>query len=292
MNFNPLAINNQACSQLSAGAVSVEMSRAIAETQVKIHVAKTFPRNLVESKKAIKRECSEISVAESAFFSFGKGSAMASGLSIRTAEMLARSYGNIDYGIIELSRTPAKRDQTGKVIEHGSSEMMAFAWDLENNVKKEIKFTVSAVRDKSGGPSALSSERDLYENNANMGARRLRNCILALIPTELQSFAESECKATLAGGGDQKSLQKSVEAMILMFNGAGVTSKMIEEKVGHSIDALNADDLTMMRGVWNAIKSGDKIADHFDFNKDASSGDPKAIVSAKPKDGSFDIMDI
>lgn len=290
MNFNPLSTNNNQ-SQLSVGAASVEMSRAIAETQVKIHVAKSFPRDIISIKQAIKRECSEMSVADGAFYSFGRGSAMATGLSIRAAEMLARAYGNMDYGIIELSRTPVKRDQTGKIVEHGASEMMAFAWDLENNVKKELKFTVSAVRDSRGGASPLSTERDLYENNANMGARRLRNCILALIPTELQAIAENECKSTLSGGGDQKSLQKTSEAMIMAFNGVGVTNEMIENKIGHGIRSLNADDLKTLRGVWNAIKSGDKISDHFEI-KSIESDKNKAAKDAVNTDADFDVMSV
>lgn len=264
-DFNPMVAggSNQ---QLSVGAVSVEMSRAAAEIHAKISIAKSFPRNMVQIKSALQRECNELAVANGAFYSFGRGSSMASGLSIRAAEMLARCFTNIDYGVIELSRTKSVKDGKGNIVIPGESEMMAFAWDVENNVRKEIKFTVSAVRDRKGGGQSLDTERDIYENNSNMGTRRLRNCILALVPAELKQLAEDMCKKTLSGGTG-KSLAQRAEQMVMTFAGIGVTTEMIEGKLGHTIDSINADDIATLSGVWQALKDGGKIPDHFDYKK-------------------------
>ena len=49
----------------------------------------------------------------------------------------ARCFGNLDYGIKELERSDAL----------GRSEMLAFAWDIENNVRAELSFIVPHKRD-------------------------------------------------------------------------------------------------------------------------------------------------
>jgi hypothetical protein len=49
-------------------------------------------------------------MAETAFYSYPRGGQTVSGASIRFAEELARCWGNIEYGIKELSRDKDKSE--------------------------------------------------------------------------------------------------------------------------------------------------------------------------------------
>ena len=162
-------------SKINQGTVAIESSRAMVEAQGKLLLAKQFPRNYTQSYTKAIEACQRKGFAESAFYSYPRGKETVTGVTIRFAEELARCYGNMDYGIKELSH------------EDGRSEMQAYAWDLETNTISSQNFTVEHIRETRYGNNKLTSQRDIYEKTANDGARRLRSRILAPI-TMLTSF--------------------------------------------------------------------------------------------------------
>jgi hypothetical protein len=63
----------------------------------------------------------------------------------------------------------------------------------------------------------------VYENNANMGARRLREAIFAILPTWFTEEAKDICTATLRDGGGKPLAQRIADA-IKVFEALGITS--------------------------------------------------------------------
>lgn len=242
---------------LNAGTVEIESSRAIAEAQGKLVIAKRFPRDEARAYAKIMESCRRKGLAEEATYAFPRGGQTVSGPSIRLAEELARAWGNIDYGIRELSR------------KEGVSEMEAYAWDLETNTSSSQKFSVRHIRDTRGGGQALTDERDIYELTANQGARRLRARVLAILPPDLVEAALTECKQTLAGKSDEP-IADRVRKMIRAFEKFGVTAPMIELRLGHTLDAVLPDELADLVGIFNSLKSGmSKAGDWFGGAKPA-----------------------
>lgn len=236
---------------VSAGAVAIESERAIAEAQGKLVIAKRFPRDQARAYAAIIDACKRPGLAEEACYSFPRGGQTVSGPSIRLAEMLAANWGNIDYGIRELSR------------KEGVSEMEAYCWDLETNTMSSQKFTVRHIRDTRGGGVKLTDERDIYELTANMGGRRLRARILAILPADLIQAAVDECGKTLAGGNDLP-IGDRVRSMISAFKVFGVQPALIEKRIGHTLDAITGEELADLRKIHNSIRDGiSKVADWF-----------------------------
>lgn len=237
---------------VSAGAVAVESRRAAAEVQGRMIVAKQFPRDTMRAYDRAMQACQRVGLAECAIYNYGRGGSKVEGPSIRLAEELARVWGNIEYGLQELSRRP------------GESEMEAYAWDLETNTRSSQKFTVKHIRDKSEGGKALTSERDVYEITANSGARRMRARILAILPPELVDDAVEACKATVRSGGKNgKPLGDRIRAMMLAFGQVGVTADMIAASVGHAVDQITPDELATLRGTLQAIKDGAPVREFF-----------------------------
>ena len=254
-------MNNGVMSQLdniNQGTVAIEASRAIAEAQGKLVIAKRFPRDEVQAYNRVAQACQRKGIAEKAFYSYNRGGGTVSGPTIRFAEELARCWGNIDYGIKELSQ------------DEGKSEMQAYAWDLETNAQSVQNFTNPHIREVGGKAKILTSQRDIYEINANMGARRLRSRILAILPTDLVDMAIAECKKTLAGNNDEPLIDR-VKKMIVAFGKIGVTQEQIEKRLGRKVDTMTVDDFTDYIGIYNAIKQGEsKIAEWFEAEKVAS----------------------
>ena len=145
---------------INQGTVAVESSRAIAEAQGKLIIAKKFPRDEVVAYAKAMQACQRPKMAATAFYSYPRGGSTVSGASIRFAEELARCWGNVDYGIKELSR------------DGGKSEMQAYAWDMETNTISVQNFTNPHQRESGGKMVKLTSDRDIYEINAHMAARR------------------------------------------------------------------------------------------------------------------------
>lgn len=243
---------------INQGTVAIEASRAIAEAQGKLVIAKRFPRDEVQAYNRVAQACQRKGIAEKAFYAYNRGGSTVSGPTIRFAEELARCWGNIDYGIKELSQ------------DEGKSEMQAYAWDLETNAQSVQNFTNPHIREAKGKSVQLTSQRDIYEINANMGARRLRSRILAILPTDLVDMAIEECKKTLAGNNEEPLIDR-VKKMVVAFGKLGVTQEQIETRLGRKIDTMTADDFTDYIGIYNAIKQGEsKIAEWFEAEKVAS----------------------
>lgn len=262
VNVNPFA--RPADERLSPGAVAIESERAIAEAQGRLVLAKRFPRDKAKAWAAIMEECKRPGLAEEALYSFPRGGENVSGPTIRLAEVLARCWGNVDFGLRELSRRGAE------------SEMEAYAWDLETNTRSVQQFTVRHIRDTRGGGKALTDERDIYEIGANMGARRMRARILAIIPGDVVDDAVAQCRRTAEEGGGQL-LADRVKAMLACFIDMSITPQRIEARLGHSLDAITPAELVDLKGAYKAIRDGmAKPEDLFPA--------PGAAVGDKPKD--------
>ena len=172
----PAAVQMQ-LQNINQGTVAIEASRAVAEAQGKLYIAKAFPRDETKAYSSVMEVCSRYGFASKAFYAFPRGKETITGPNIRFAEELARCWGNVDYGIKELSR------------DSGKSELQAYAWDLETNTQSVQNFTNPHQREVGKKMVSLTSDRDIYENNANMAARRLRARSLAIIPAWLVDAA-------------------------------------------------------------------------------------------------------
>lgn len=244
--------------KINQGTVAVESSRAIAEAQGKLIMAKRFPRNHIDSYSKAIEACRRKGFAEKAFFSYPRGGQTVTGVTIRFAEEMARCYGNLDYGIKEMSH------------EEGKSEMQAYCWDLETNTVSSQNFTVEHVLETKQGNRQLTSQRDIYERTANDGARRLRSRILAILPPDLVEDCIAECKKTLAGNNEM-SLVDRIKYLVTTFGKIGVTKEMIEKRLGHTVESMNYDELTEYIGIFNGLKQKETtISDWFEQPKTAS----------------------
>jgi hypothetical protein len=234
-------------------ATAVEQSRAVAEVQAAVIVAQQCPRNTFDSRTEMQASCAMMGLAERAFYRYTRGGSAVSGPSVHLARELARCWGNVQYGIAEL-----RRDDV-----HGESEMQAWAWDVQTNSRSSQTFIVPHMRDKKGGAERLTDLRDIYENNANMGARRLREAIFSILPPWFTEEAKDLCSQTLENGNG-KPLPERVEGAVKAFEALGVDVDRLEQKLGRPRARWNAYDISQLQIVHKSIRRGEvTVEDEF-----------------------------
>lgn len=233
---------------------TVESHRAIAEVQAAVISAKNYPRDVSAAYTRIIESCKRKRIAEQAVYTYKRGGVMVEGPSIRLAEVLAQNYGNLSFGTIELAR------------HEGYSEMMSFCHDMETNVRQTRIFQVPHTRSsREKGVTQLTDSRDIYEMNANLGARRLRACILGIIPADIVEDALEQCDRTLKEDGKNEPIQDRVNKMVVAFQTLGVNQEMIEQRLQHKVTAINEAELVGLRKIFTSIKEG--VASREDFFK-------------------------
>lgn len=247
---NPIVHHNQSSSAL----ISTESQRAIAEVQAALAIAKSFPRDRVAAVDRILNDCQRSGLAQVALYQYARGGTSISGPTIRLAESLAQNWGNIQYGVRELSQA------------NGESTVEAFAWDVETNTRQTKIFQVPHVRyTKSGGAVKLIDPRDIYEAVANNGARRLRACILGVIPGDVVEAALQQCDLTLNTYADTS--PEGIQNIIKAFEKYGVSKEALEKRIQCRMEAIKPAQIVSLIKIGTSLKDGmSNPADWFDMS--------------------------
>jgi hypothetical protein len=246
----------------------VEQTRAAAEVAAAVRVAQDCPRNIQVAVAEMRESCKQQGLADRAFYEYRRGGARVTGPTVHLARELARCWGNIQYGLVELRRDDA----------YGQSEMQAFAWDVQTNSRNSSTFVVPHKRDTKDGPVFLTDARDIYEVNSNNGARRVRECILAILPPWFVEEAKDLCYATLKNGGGIP-LAKRIANAIEKFADIGITLDQLEVRTGRSSNVWTAHDAAQLGITYNGLQRGEiRKEDEFP----AERVDAEQIAGARP----------
>ena len=163
-------MNENLITQQRGQTAQYQETQELSEIKGKMYLARQFPRDPEWCKQQMLIECQRPELAQAAQYEYPKGDTVVKGPSIRLVEVLARWWGNLDFGVNEIE------------AQDGSTLIKAFAWDLESNVYDEKTFNVKHERSTKFGTKKLTDERDIYEMVANKGARRKRACLLSVLP--------------------------------------------------------------------------------------------------------------
>ena len=237
---NPFAV--AAPRQASNAVAQSDQQRAIAEVQAAMMIARANPRDQRIAMDRILNACTRPSLANAAVYSYGKGGSNVSGPSIRLAEAMAQAWGNMQFGMRELSQA------------NGESTVQAYAWDVETNTRREITFQVPHLRYTRKGSYRIEDPREIYELIANQGSRRLRACILAVIPGDVTEAAVSQCETTMNASADTS--PEGVTKLVNAFAAFGVTKGQIEKRIQRRMDAIQPAQVVNLRKVYQSLKDG------------------------------------
>lgn len=245
-----------AAASASAPTNSMLSTREAQEVQAAVFMAKRFPRDENAAMSRIMRACERKGLAAKATYSYPKGGTNVTGPSIRLAEAIAQSWGNIQSGVVELSQ------------QDGESTCMAYCWDIETNTRECKIFTVKHQISTKNGMKVLTDPRDIYELVANQGARRKRACILNIIPGDVVDAAVARCNKTLQSGEQQPLIDRLRELTDRFQKYYSVPLSAIEQYFGYPLNVFTAMDGQTLAGIYNALREGAaKREDYFKLPK-------------------------
>ncbi len=256
---NDLALAPQGPKELTM--MAANEARATAEVQAAFVIAKKFPRNERDAEQRIVNACKRNQLAEQAIYAYPRGGQRITGPSIRLAEAMAQYWGNLDAGVREISQS------------NGVSIAEAYAIDLETNTRITKVFHVPHVRVTKKERKTLTDPRDIYELVANQGARRMRACILGIIPGDVVEEAVTQCRKTLETS--DVPIAERIKKLVAKFDEIGVKVEHIEKRLGHNLDAIIPAQIVDLGGIYKSIKDGMASRESFFDIKSKAADDAK-----------------
>ena len=225
------------------------VAREVATIQSQMSIAQMFPRDINRVQQRIISACSRPQLANSAVYVFAKGGSTVQGASIRLAEALLTAYGNAKAGFEIMSQTDTE------------STVRAYALDMETNTLVERSFIVSHLRYTKKGSYVLTDPREIYETVASQASRKLRACILEIIPNDLQELAMTECNKTLAK--NVEITPEKLENLVVCFGTFGVTKAQIETLIQRKLEAITQTQYLDLKRKYVSLRDG--VASPEDF---------------------------
>ncbi|MFF3665383.1 hypothetical protein [Microtetraspora malaysiensis] len=231
----------QAVPQLPSS-VPAELPRVAEEVYTGVLAARLFPRDAEAARSEMLLVCGQRRFADQAFYSFWRDDELMTGPTVYLAREIARIWGHVQHGVTQVSWDE----------ELGLSRMQAWAWDVQANVRASTEVIVPARQDGRDGGKLLS-DRDVYEHNASVGARRLRAMILGVLPHWYVEEAKDACHETLTGGGDTTLTDLSLD-MVGEYDKLGIGVDRLERYVGRDADAWSGYDVASLRVLLRSVQ--------------------------------------
>lgn len=235
-------------------------SREVAELQTQYLMAQQFPRDERAAMDRILNAFSRRGLAERAQYEYAKGGSSVSGLSIHAMQAIAQQWGNLDFGWREVSRGVGADGVP-------FSEVKAYAVDLQGRTSRPLQWIVRHWRDTKSGGYKLRDEREVYELCANMAQRRVRACLMAVIPQDVQDAAEQQAALTLKTNADTspEAMAKMVEA----FAAFNVTKEQLEKRIQRRLDAISPAQVVQLKRIYASLRDEmSTAAEWFDVEPD------------------------
>lgn len=234
-----------------------------AEVDVAIVTAKTFPRSMTGFlHRAEGLATYNAEIARSMEYAKPVNGGLVKGPSVRLAEIVAISYGNLRVG--------------GRVLSIGEKEVVAqgVAHDLETNVAVSMDVTVSIW-----GRNGRYSESMIATTALAAVAKARRNAIFAIVPPPL--FQTVIDKAREVAGGDAQTLPARRTAMLAWLKERGIGSKVVLDLLGRAVvDDITLEDMADLVAIQNSAKEEGEDIKAF-FQKTSEERKEKAKASAE-----------
>jgi hypothetical protein len=271
-------------------------AQAKATIESRYVMALKHPRDWDTVRLKILKDCNRPAFSDSAWYARPVGKKkvgdkyveqFAEGFSIRFAEAAIRAMGNI------LPETITVYDDSKKRV------MRVLVTDLEDNITYSVDVMFEKTMERSflkDGQTALSTRvnsygKPVYVVEADEGAlvmkqealvsKALRKCALRLVPGDILDEAKAR---VLKVRGDEaaKDPDATRKTLLEAFNNLGISPEMVTAYLGHPPAQLTPAEVEELRGVFVALKEGEKWIAIME-SKGETIEEPKKEAGEKPK---------
>ena len=210
-----------------------------AEVDLQVATARRYPRDVGTCvREAIDMATASEEIAQSCFYALERGGTVIYGPSIRLAEIIASSWGNIR--------------AESKIVEESDKTVVARAtvWDMEKNVMIAQEARRSIVT--KGGKRYGNDMINITSNAAISIA--LRNALYRVVPSAVVD--EVYQRARQAAQGTKRPLKERRQQLLSAYQKLGIDKEQVEYFIG-PIDKVDESKIEQMRGVYNTIRQGE-----------------------------------
>lgn len=216
-----------------------------AERESQIDVAKRYPRSLsLFHERSLALATHGVDVAASCFYAIPRAGKLIEGPSVRLAEIVASSWGNLRC--------------ESRVIDVGDSFVTSegSAWDLETNYanRREVRRRITT---KEG----LRYNDDMIMTTGNAACSiAFRNAVFSVVPSaHVNPILEAARRVAV---GDQQTLAANVDRWLALFVKGGITTDRVLASLGARTQAdLTLEDLRVLQATLTALRDGDLSPD-------------------------------
>lgn len=215
------------------------------EIDIQISTARKYPRSVTQFRRqATALACLDSRTASECLYSLRRAGKTIEGPSVRLAEIVASSYGNL--------RVQAR------IVSEGATHVTAsaVAFDLQNNVAIS-----SEVRRRITTADGRRYSDDMIAVTCNAAcAIALRNSVFSAVPRALWRTVEDEVRRTIAG--DQQTLSTRRRELLGWFAGQGRSQEQVLRAIGvRGIEDVGADEFIRLSGIRTAVETGEATMD-------------------------------
>jgi len=237
-----------------------------AEIDVQISTAKAFPRSIktfLEKAESIATVSEE--VAQSCAYALPRGGKSLEGASVRLAEIICSTYGNIRAGARVIAND-------GKTI---TAQGICHDLETNNSITVEVK---RRITDKQG--QTFNEDMQTVTGNAAC-AIAYRNAVFKVVPFALVNDIYEKAKQVARGTAE--TLPTRRDKAIWYLNTLGVTEKQILAVLElKKIEDIDLDKLSILRGMVSLIKNGESTVKDL-FDPEPMSEEEKKVKSEAAK---------
>lgn len=212
-----------------------------AEVDIQITTARAYPRSIQAFKQqALAMATLDEETASGCFYALPRSGKSIEGPSVRLAEIVLSSWGNIRAG--------------ARVINVGDRELTAegVCWDLEKNIQVSVQVK-RRITDKNG--RRYNDDMIVVTGNA-AASIALRNAVFKVVPMVFTRAIYGAARQVAIG--DAKTLVAKRDAMVTYFSKMGVPVDRLCVAVGKAgVEDIGLDQLATLKGIATAIKDGD-----------------------------------
>jgi len=222
-----------------------------AEIDSQIATAKKYPRNIAKVRQTVLSLATmDEETAADCFFSLPRGGKKISAESVRFAEILAASYGNV-----KAAWRPIGFDKSRGIV-----TCQGVCIDLENNVSTSLEKTRQVQRKR--GATGYDEDMITIATNA-CGAIAYRDAVFKTIPKAIVKSLMSQIKEAARGKGTlEQKVSRVLDRLVELGEERKISKTEVLKRAFHVIEVKGSGDIDLANldtliGIGTAIRDGE-----------------------------------
>lgn len=253
-------------------AVTAVATKARAEVESNLIMARKFPRNEDDIRTKVLKTCRIYSFAEKGKYKKPQGKKKNErtgeweqqyvvGPSIRLAEELFRQWGNITLESSVLYENSKVRIVSCRAMDLQTLASSTAQFIVEKTVERKSAIGREVISERLNNSGerisvVVATEDETFSKQNNIGSKYRRNLTIQLIPTYLLQDALIAIDETIKSGIKDNPEKAKLE-MIDSFSKFGILPSDIEKYLGHPMAQINPTEILELKDICIAIAEGE-----------------------------------